>query len=49
MLFVDPITGAINVYEYSTVKSVQDSCQNFIASPVVKSFGQDFNRDGKPE
>ena len=48
MLFLDE-AGSPQVFEYSTVKSVQQASQNLLASPVVKASATDSDRDGKVE
>jgi hypothetical protein len=48
MLFLDE-SGSPQVFEYSTVKSVQKASQNLLASPVVKASATDSDRDGKVE
>ena len=48
MLFLDE-AGSPYVYEYSTVKSIQQATQNLLASPVVKASPTDTDRDGRAE
>jgi hypothetical protein len=49
MLFVDQATGAPQVFEFSTDKSIQRSSNNLLVAPVVKAFAQDLDRNGKPD
>jgi hypothetical protein len=49
LLFLDPVSGSTKVYEYSTVKSIQQTANNLLATPVVKASYLDSNKDGRPD